>query len=64
MGLDFFLEHIDTIAPRLSELFALVLDCGEMTPTMCMAVLSPLYKNKGSKDDRAMYRPVSITTIP
>ena len=35
-----------------------------MTPTMCRAVLSPLYKNKGSPHDRAMYRPVSVTTIP
>jgi len=31
MGLDFFFEHIDTlVAPRLSRLFALVLDRGEM----------------------------------
>ena len=35
-----------------------------MTPTMCRAILSPLYKNKGSPHDRAMYRPVSVTTIP
>jgi hypothetical protein len=57
-------RHIDTVAPLLSELFARVLDAGKMTPTMCRATLSPLYKNKGSPHDRAMYRPVSVTTIP
>ena len=31
---------------------------------MCHAILSPIYKDKGSKDDRAMYRPISVTTIP
>ena len=35
-----------------------------MTPSMCHAILSPLYKGKGSKNDRAMYRPISVTTIP
>ena len=64
MGLEFFLEHIDAMAPKLSGLFAKVLERGKMTPTMCSAVLSPLYKNKGSKEDRSMYRPVSVTTIP
>ena len=55
LGLEFFLEHIDAMAPKLSGLFAKVLERGKMTPTMCSAVLSPLYKNKGSKEDRAMY---------
>jgi len=64
MSLDFFLEHIDLVAPLLSELFARVLAAGKMTPTMCRATLSPLYKDKGSPHDRAMYRPVSVTTIP
>jgi hypothetical protein len=31
---------------------------------MCHAILSPIYKDKGSKEDRAMYRPISVTTIP
>ena len=35
-----------------------------MTPSMCHAILSPIYKDKGSKEDRAMYRPISVTTIP
>jgi len=64
MTLDFFLEHIDLVAPLLSKLFARILATGKMTPKMCRAVLSPLYKNKGSPHDRAMYRPVSVTTIP
>ena len=64
MGLDFFLEHIDDVAPILSTLYARILEGGRMTPTMCHAVLSPLYKDKGSKTDRAMYRPISVTTIP
>ena len=64
MSLDFFLAHIDLVAPLLSKLFARVLVTGKMTPTMCRAILSPLYKNKGSPHDRAMYRPVSVTTIP
>ena len=64
MSLDFFIEHIDLVAPLLSQLFARVLATGKMTPTMCRATLSPLYKNKGSPHDRAMYRPVSVTTIP
>ena len=64
MGLEFFLEHIHEVAPLLSKLFADVLTRGSMTPSMCQAVLSPLYKGKGSKDDRAMYRPISVTTIP
>ena len=64
MSLDFFLEHVDLAAPLLSKLFASVLATGQMTPSMCRATLSPLYKDKGSPHDRAMYRPVSVTTIP
>ena len=64
MGLDFFLEHVHEIAPKLSRLYARVLARGRMTPSMCRAVLSPLYKDKGSPADRAMYRPISVTTIP
>ena len=64
MGLDFFLEHVHEIAPRLSRLYAEVLARGKMTRSMCHAVLSPLYKEKGSPADRAMYRPISVTTIP
>ena len=64
MGLDFFLEHVLEIAPKLSRLFGRVLARGKMTPSMCHAVLSPLYKDKGSPADRSMYRPISITTIP
>ena len=64
MGLDFFLEHIHEITPRLSRLYAKILARGKMTPSMCSAVLSPLYKDKGSPADRAMYRPISVTTIP
>ena len=64
MGLDFFLEHVHEIAPKLSRLFGRVLARGKMTPSMCHAVLSPLYKDKGSPADRSMYRPISITTIP
>ena len=64
MSLNFFLEHIDMVTPLLSKLYAHILRTGKMTPTMCSAVLSPLYKNKGSPHDRAMYRPVSVTTIP
>lgn len=64
MGLEFFLEHVQEVAPLLSRLFTEVLTKGHMTPSMCQAILSPLYKGKGSKDDRAMYRPISVTTIP
>ena len=64
MGLEFFLENIHEIAPLLSTLYADVLAKGHMTPSMCHAILSPIYKNKGSKEDRAMYRPISVTTIP
>ena len=64
MSLDFFIEHVDLVAPLLSKLFASVLATGQMTPSMCRATLSPLYKEKGSPHDRAMYRPVSVTTIP
>ena len=61
MGLEFFLEHVHEIAPLLSKLYADVLARGCMTPSMCHAILSPIYKDKGSKDDRAMYRPISVT---
>ena len=65
MGLEFFLENIYEIAPLLNTLYADVLAKGHMTPSMCHAILSPIYKkNKGSKEDRAMYRPISVTTIP
>ena len=64
MGLEFFLENIHEIAPLLSSLYADVLAKGYMTPSMCHAILTPIYKNKGSKEDRAMYRPISVTTIP
>ena len=61
MGLEFFLENIHEIAPLLSSLYADVLAKGYMTPSMCHAILTPIYKNKGSKEDRAMYRPISVT---
>ena len=46
MSLDFFLEHIDLVAPLLSKLYARILITGKMTPTMCRAILSPLYKTR------------------
>jgi hypothetical protein len=64
MRLEFFLENVHEIAPLLSKLYTDVLAKGHMTPSMCHAILSPIYKNKGSREDRAMYRPISVTTIP
>ena len=64
MRLEFFLEHVHEIAPLLSKLYTDVLAKGHMTESMCQAILSPIYKNKGSREDRAMYRPISVTTIP
>jgi len=63
-GTVFFLENVHEIAPLLSKLYADVLAKGHMTPSMCHAILSPINKNKGSKEDRAMNRPISVTTIP
>ena len=68
MGLDFFFEHIDTlVAPRLSRLFALVLDRGEMRAHhMCM-VVAPLTALQEQGLERGSgnvpYRPISVTTI-
>ena len=63
MPLEFYLLHLDRLAPLLHKLYKQVLERGEMTPEMAKAVLSPIYKNKGSTSDQAMYRPISVTTI-
>ena len=63
MPLDFYLEHLHTIAPQLSALFREQLRRGEISQTMRHAVLTPLYKEKGERDDAKMYRPVSVTTM-
>ena len=47
MRLEFFLENVHEIAPLLSKLYADVLAKGHMTPSMCHAILSPIYKNSG-----------------
>jgi len=64
MRLEFFLKNVHEIAPLLSKLYTDVLAKGHMTPSMCHAINSPIYKNKGSREDRAMYRPISVTTTP
>ena len=62
MPLDFYIEHLQRIAPQLSDLFRELLQRGEVTQTMRHAVLTPLYKEKGERHDPKMYRPVSVTT--
>jgi len=69
MGLNFFFEHIDTlVAPRTQAEQAFRPRPrprrDARPPCAWWSLLSPLYKNKGSKEDRAMYRPISVTTIP
>ena len=61
--LEFYLVHIDKMAPLLSKLYREVLDKGRMTDTMVKSVLSPIFKDKGSTADCAMYRPISVTTM-
>ena len=63
MPLELYLLHLDKVAPLFHRLFKQVLERGRMTPAMAKAVLSPIYKNKGSPSDPAMYRPISVTTI-
>ena len=62
MPLELYLLHADALAPLLSKLYKQILERGKMTTRMCKAVLSPIFKNKGSAADPAMYRPISVTT--
>ena len=61
--LEFYLVHIDKVAPLLSKLYREALKKRRMTDSMLRSVLSPIYKNKGSTADCAMYRPISVTTM-
>ena len=61
--LEFYLTHKKRVAPLLSRLFAESLADGRMSDSMVRAVLSPIYKEKGSPADPLMYRPISVTTM-
>ena len=61
--LEFYLLHLDRVAPLLSRLFQQVLERGRLTPDMAKAILSPIYKDKGSPSDPAMYRPIRAPVV-
>ena len=48
------------IAPSLTHIFNLSLAQGQMPSDWKIARVTPVYKNKGSKDDPGNYRPISV----
>ena len=46
----------------LSVIFRRSLDTGEIPSDWKFAIVTPIYKNKGSKSDPTKYRPISITS--
>ena len=63
MPLEYYIDHADGISPLLSRLFREILTHGRVTETMRLAILSPIFKNKGETHDPMRYRPISVTTM-
>ena len=51
------------LALPLSILFRKSLDCGKVPPDWLLGEVTPIYK-KGSRQDPASYRPISLTSVP
>jgi len=56
----FYLENIDILAPHIIKLFNLVLKTNVMPKDWKCALVTPLYKSKGSKQDCNNYRGISV----
>ncbi len=56
----FYLENIDILVPHFVNLFNLVLKTNVMPKDWKCALVTPLYKSKGSKQDRNNYRGISV----
>jgi len=56
----FYLENIDILVPHFVTLFNLVLKTNVMPNDWKCALVTPLYKSKGSKQDCNNYRGISV----
>ena len=55
----FYSATIRTLAPTLKTLFNDFIESGRLPLSFNQAIITPLYKNKGSRTDPSNYRPVS-----
>ena len=64
LNFDHKLLHLSApaIAPSLSHIFNLSLHHGTIPDDWKTARITPIYKNKGSKDDPNNYRPISVVS--
>ena len=64
LNFDHKLLHVSApaIAPSLSHIFNLSLHHGTIPDDWKTARITPMYKNKGSKDDPNNYRPISVVS--
>ena len=60
---EFYQQHIDDIAPILREAYREMLRDGKLTEDKTTGVLTPAFKNKGHRHDKAAYRPITVTTV-
>jgi hypothetical protein len=59
----FVKKHARALAPILARLITKQIELGEFPDCLKIAVVKPIYKNKGSKLETKNYRPISILPI-
>jgi hypothetical protein len=59
---EFLKDNKEALAPHLCALFNQWVEQGYMNDEDSIAVITPIYKQKGMKEDDENYRPISVTT--
>ena len=55
--------HRKQFIPVIAEALKHMLETGELSPDMKHSVITLIWKEKGERDDREMYRPIAVTDI-
>lgn len=63
MSNNFIKTHSDQLIPSITNLINFHMNAGEFPDCLKVAVVSSIFKNKGSKLDKKNYRPISILPI-
>jgi hypothetical protein len=60
LPMEYYASHKDEIAPFLASYYNAIFDLGALPEHMREGIIALIFKNKGSKDNLAAYRPITL----